>query len=213
MNQVYAEIVEVLPDLRRYALTLNRNPTAADDLIQDCVLRALVKCHLFNAGSNLRAWLFTIMHNVHISSVRRGKHIELPIDPDLAAARLWTKPAQEEALLMKALFKAMQDIPEAQRNVVLMVGVEGLSYEAIAERLQVRVGTVKSRASRGRDALRKALHGKDAYEAATVGGFDSGSSYPGAREIMGEWGETIEFADPERLRQRFTQAFGHLSHA
>jgi RNA polymerase sigma-70 factor (ECF subfamily) len=178
MNQVYAEIVEFLPELRRYALTLSQNPTVADDLIQDCVSRALVKCHLFNAGSNLRAWLFTIMHNVHISDVRRRKHIELPIDPDFAAASLWTKPTQEEALLMKALFEGMRNIPEAQRTVVLMVGVEGLSYEAIAERLKLPVGTVKSRVSRGRDALRKVLHGRDAYDAVTVGRLGDGSSDP-----------------------------------
>jgi RNA polymerase sigma-70 factor (ECF subfamily) len=118
------------------------------------------------------------MHNVHISSVRRRNQIELPIDPDLAAARLWVKPAQEDALLMKALFDAMQDVPEAQRVVILMVGVEGLSYGAIAERLKIPVGTVKSRASRGRDALRKALHGRDAYDVATVGRLGDGRSDP-----------------------------------
>jgi RNA polymerase sigma-70 factor (ECF subfamily) len=161
MNQVYAEIEDFIPQLRRYALALSHNPIAADDLVQESVARALTKADLFNAGTNLRAWLFTIMHNVHISSARRQKHIGMPIDPDIAAAVLTTQPTQESPLVMKALEKAMQVIPDAQRVAVIMAGIEGMSYEEIAEQLNVPVGTVKSRVSRGRDALRKALHGRE----------------------------------------------------
>ena len=71
MNQVYAEIEDYVPQLRRYALALSHNPVAADDLVQESVARALTKSDLFNAGTNLRAWLFTIMHNVHLSNARR----------------------------------------------------------------------------------------------------------------------------------------------
>jgi RNA polymerase sigma-70 factor (ECF subfamily) len=161
MNQVYAEIEDFIPQLRRYALALSHNPVAADDLIQESVARALMKSDLFNAGTNLRAWLFTIMHNIHISNTRRQKHIGMPIDPDIAAATLSTQPSQEAPLVMKALNKAMQVIPDSQRVAVIMAGVEGMSYEEISQHLDVPIGTIKSRVSRGRDALRKALHGRE----------------------------------------------------
>lgn len=161
MNQVYAEIEDFIPQLRRYALALCHNAVAADDLVQESVTRALTKSHLFKKGTNLRAWLFTIMHNVNISNARRNKHIGMPIDPDIAAATLSTQPNQEGPLTLKALEKAMQIIPDTQRVAVIMAGVEGMSYEEISERLDVPVGTIKSRVSRGRDALRRVLHGHE----------------------------------------------------
>ena len=150
-----------MPQLRRYALALCHNPTAADDLVQESVARALTKSDLFNTGTNLRAWLFTIMHNVHISNGRRQKYIGMPIDPDIAAATLSTQPTQEAPLVMKALNKALQVIPDTQRVAVILAGVEGMSYEEISTQLNVPIGTIKSRVSRGRDALRKALHGRE----------------------------------------------------
>jgi RNA polymerase sigma-70 factor (ECF subfamily) len=161
MNQVYAEIEEYLPQLRRYALALSHNPVAADDLVQESVTRALTKSRLFKDGTNLRAWLFTIMHNVHISNARRYKYIGAPIDPDIAAATLSTQAGQEEPLVLKAVEKAMESIPDTQRVAVILAGVEGMSYEEISEHLNVPVGTIKSRVSRGREALRTALHGRE----------------------------------------------------
>ena len=137
MNQVYAEIEGFVPQLRRYALALCHNPTAADDLVQESVARALTKSDLFNTGTNLRAWLFTIMHNVHISNGRRQKYIGMPIDPDIVAAKLSTQPTQEAPLVMKALNKALQVIPDTQRVAVILAGVEGMSYEEISVQLNV----------------------------------------------------------------------------
>ena len=159
MNQVYEEIAELLPQLRRYALKLCRNPTAADDLVQESIARALTKSHLFVSGTNLRAWVFTIMHNVFVSSCRRGKLIELPMDPGIAAASLSVQPTQELTLEVNTLIRAMKGIPETQRDAVLMAGYEGMSYENIAAHLNIPVGTIKSRVSRGRSALRLAMHG------------------------------------------------------
>jgi len=158
VNQVYTEIEGFVPHLRRYALALCRNLADADDLVQESMARALQKSHLFLAGSNLRAWLFTIMHNVHMSALRRRKHIGPPIDPDIAATILSVRPPQELALEMMALIKAMKGIPAAQREAVILVGVEEMSYEQTAEHLNVSIGTIKSRVSRGRDALRAAFH-------------------------------------------------------
>ena len=169
MNQVYAEIEEFVPQLRRYALTLCRNPTAADDLVQESIARALTKSHLFNSGTNLRAWVFTIMHNLNISNMRRQKYIGSPIDPDIAAATLSVQPTQELSVMVKALIKAMKGIPDTQRAAVMMVGVEGMSYERASEHLNVPIGTIKSRVSRGRDALRIALHGREGSYAQSVG--------------------------------------------
>jgi RNA polymerase sigma-70 factor, ECF subfamily len=159
MNQVYAEIEGFVPHLRRYALTLCRNLADADDLVQESMARALKKSHLFQGGTNLRAWLFTIMHNVHASAMRRRKYMGSPIDPDIAAAILSVLPQQELALEMMSVIKAMKGIPDTQREAVILVGVEEMSYEQTAERLNVPIGTIKSRVSRGRDALRAALHG------------------------------------------------------
>jgi RNA polymerase sigma-70 factor (ECF subfamily) len=161
MNQVYAEIGEIVPQLRRYASALCRDPVAAKDLVQESIARALKKSHLFNSGTNLRAWVFTIMHNLNISDVRRRKFMGSPIDSDIAAATLSVPPMQELSLEVNALIKAMKGIPEKQRVAVLMVGVDGVSYERASEHLKIPVGTVKSRVSRGRDALRLAMEGKE----------------------------------------------------
>ena len=158
MNQVYTEIEGFVPQLRRYAMALCRNLADADDLVQESMARALQKSHLFEGGSNLRAWLFTIMHNVHMSALRRRKYVGSPIDPDSAAAVLSVQPPQDLALEMMSLIKAMKGIPAPQREAVILVGVEEMSYEQTAEHLNVPIGTIKSRVSRGRDALRAALH-------------------------------------------------------
>lgn len=159
MNQVYEEIVGIIPQLRRYALMLCRNPTAADDLVQESIVRALTKSRLFTSGTNLRAWVFTIMHNVFVSSCRRGKLIEFLMDPEIAAARLSVQPTQELTLEVNALIRAMKGIPETQRDAVLMVGYDGMTHENIAAHLNIPIGTIKSRVSRGRHALRLAMHG------------------------------------------------------
>lgn len=159
MNQVYEEIVGLTPQLRRYALMLCRDHTAADDLVQDSIVRALTKSPLYRSNINLRAWVFTIMHNVFVSSCRRRKLIAFPIDPEIAAAKLTVQPTQELTLEVNALIRAMKGIPKTQRDAVLMVGTEGMAYENVAAHLNLPVGTVKSRVSRGRAALRIAMHG------------------------------------------------------
>ena len=99
------------------------------------------------------------MHNVHMSAMRRRKYVGSPIDPDIAAAMLSVRPPQELALEMMSLIKAMKGIPAPQREAMILVGVEEMSYEQTAERLNIPIGTIKSRVSRGRDALRAALYG------------------------------------------------------
>lgn len=163
MNQVYQEIEQHVPHLRRYARAIAHNPVAADDLVQESLTRALTKSHLFRPGTNLRAWLFTILHNLHITEMRRQTQIGFPVDPESVMASLAVPPMQDRGLVMKALHQAMQVLPDEQRLVILLAGVEGMTYEEIAALLDLPVGTVKSRISRGRAALRWTIeHGRPA---------------------------------------------------
>ncbi len=145
-------IAEQTPRLRRYARALTRDPVAADDLVQDCLERALLKKRLFRPDSDLRAWLFTIMHNVHIDARRRAKMSTVSLDE--MNDPIATPPAQEPALRIRDLAVALERLPDEQRQVVLLVGLEGMSYKAVAEILAMPVGTVMSRLARGRDRLR-----------------------------------------------------------
>jgi RNA polymerase sigma-70 factor (ECF subfamily) len=154
MSDVFNRIELEIPRLRRYARALTRDPSAADDLVQDCLARALAKSHLWQEGTDLRAWLFTILHNQYVNTVRRsvreGTVVEVSdTEPSLVAPAVQTK-----RLELRDLERALSRLPGEQRQVLLLVGMEGLRYEEVAEILSVPVGTVRSRLSRGRDALR-----------------------------------------------------------
>jgi len=161
MNEVYQEIERHIPHLRRYARAIARNPVAADDLVQESLVRALTKSHLYKPGTNLRAWLFTILHNQHITEVRRNGRAGIPVDPDDAASALSTRPNQESGLIMNALGRALRALPDNQRILIELVALDGKSYEEVAASHGIPVGTVKSRISRGRSRLRIALDGRD----------------------------------------------------
>ncbi len=159
-NQVYQEIEAQIPNLRRYAMVLAHNPVAADDLLQQSMTRALMKSHLFEPGTNLRAWLFTIMHNVHVSNVRHVAAMAPAVDPEMVENTFGGPAPQDGVIALRAMRKALATIPDGQRTAVLLAGVEGMSYEEIADRLNISIGTVKSRIHRGRRALRSALYGR-----------------------------------------------------
>ncbi|MGH7093314.1 MAG: sigma-70 family RNA polymerase sigma factor [Stellaceae bacterium] len=157
MTDISQQIDAEIPRLRRYARALMRNATAADDLVQDCLIRAISKQHLWKEGTDLRAWLFTILHNQHINLVRRSVPTLCEIretDPQLTCA-----PGQNARLALRDLDRALARLPKEQRTVVLLIGLEGMSYETAAEVTGVPVGTVRSRLSRGRDALREMMEG------------------------------------------------------
>ena len=157
MSEFHRLIEQQIPKLRRYARALTRNRDRADDLVQDTLGRALVKEQLWQPGTNLRAWLFTIMHNQNVNDVRRdlreswGLNIE-QISSTLTAA---TDPTATRKML--ELERALAQLPLEQQQVILLVGLEAMSYEDTAEILTIPVGTVRSRLSRGREALRKLL--------------------------------------------------------
>jgi RNA polymerase sigma-70 factor, ECF subfamily len=135
-----------------------RRVTRADDLVQSCLTRAVPKQHLWQPGTDLRAWLFTILHNQHVNDVRRavreGNTVELGEAPQLTV-----QSNAIPSLELRDLERAIGKLPAEQREVILLVGLEGMAYEEVATVLNVPVGTVRSRLSRGRDQLRPA-HGR-----------------------------------------------------
>lgn len=160
MNQVYSEIQNHIGDLKRYAHALTRNPTAAEDLVQEALARALSKSHLFRPGTDLRAWLFTILHNQHISDMRRRGANATTVDPDLLAQILSCRPDQDHGLILRAVEGALERLPEKQRSLINLMALDEMTYHQAAERTGLKVGTVKSRISRGRAKLRTALEGR-----------------------------------------------------
>jgi RNA polymerase sigma-70 factor (ECF subfamily) len=155
--EIYQRIEAEIPRLRRYARTLARDVTTADDLVQDCLVRALDKLHLWQEGTDLRAWLFTILHNQYVNQVRRSVREGSAVGLSETEPLLTRAPHQGRSLELRDLQRAMSKLPEEQRSVILLVGLEGMRYEEAAEVLSVPVGTVRSRLSRGRETLRRLM--------------------------------------------------------
>ncbi len=166
MNEPGQDFVPHIPRLRRYARALTGDRVRADDLVQDTLERALVKLHLWRPGSDLRAWLFTIMHNVHINQLRSKSGAAVALDDE--SVQPPASPAQADTLELRDLQAMLLRLPEEQRQVVLMVGLEQMTYEETAGVLGIPVGTVMSRLSRGRERLRALLTGVNAATALKV---------------------------------------------
>src|SRR5665213_813355 len=146
-----------IPRLRRYARALARDASRADDLVQNCLARALAKSHLWQPGTDLRAWLFTILHNQHVNDVRRAVREGISVPVDDVAPVLTVPSTQGSALRLRDLDRSLAKLPKEQRQVLLLVGLEGMRYEEVAAVLNVPVGTVRSRLSRGREMLRQLM--------------------------------------------------------
>jgi RNA polymerase sigma-70 factor, ECF subfamily len=157
MSEFHRLIEQQIPRLRRYARALTHDIARADDLVQDTLARALVKEDRWQPGTDLRAWLFTIMHNQNVNTVRRGIRESSGVDIEQAAATLIATTDPSASRQMLELERALAQLALEQRQVILLVGLEGMSYEETAGILSIPVGTVRSRLSRGRDALRKLL--------------------------------------------------------
>ena len=148
---------EQIPRLRRYARALTRNAPIADDLIQDCLIRAIAKQHLWQPGTDLRAWLFTILHNQHVNFVRKANNKGVSVEVEQVAPFLPVEPNALPSLELRDLRAALAKLPIEQREAILLVGLEGMDYEGTAKVLNVPIGTVRSRLSRGRDELRRLM--------------------------------------------------------
>ena len=156
-------ITEHIPSLRRYARVLTGDAWAADDLVQDTLERACSKWALWTAGTDLRAWLFTLMHNVFVNQVRRSvrqvaEGVSVDVD-DVQAELVAPEAAIDQSLdLQRCLLR----LPEDQRAVLLLVSLQDMSYEEVARVTGVPIGTVMSRLSRGRSRLRELMDGAPA---------------------------------------------------
>ena len=146
------EIIVHLPALRAFALSLCRDGTLADDLVQDTLLKAWHKFDLFRPGTNLRAWLFTILRNGFFSGRRRGAREVADVDGALTD-QLASKPAHDGHLALAELSAALDRLPADQREALILVGALGFSVEEAAETCGCAPGTIKSRANRGRRAI------------------------------------------------------------
>jgi RNA polymerase sigma-70 factor (ECF subfamily) len=145
-----------IPRLRRYARALTRDVARADDLVQSCLTRALAKQHLWQPGTDMRAWLFTILHNQHVNDVRRSVRERVTIAVEEAPV-LSVAPGAMAALELRDLEAAIAKLAPEQRQVILLVGLEGMQYEEVALILGIPIGTVRSRLSRGREQLRRLM--------------------------------------------------------
>ncbi|MFN3930666.1 MAG: sigma-70 family RNA polymerase sigma factor [Brevundimonas sp.] len=145
-----------VPSLRAFAWSLSRNGADADDLVQETLTKAWIYRHRFQPGTNLRAWLFTILRNSWYSSVQKRRR-EVEDGDGHHAARLTAEGNQEWSVELNALKLALEDLPPEHREAIVMVGAAGLSYEEAAEIAGCALGTIKSRVNRARNRLAEAL--------------------------------------------------------
>jgi RNA polymerase sigma-70 factor (ECF subfamily) len=158
----HPELVAAIPRLRRYARVLTGDSTRADDLVQDTLARAWEKRRLWQAGTDLRAWLFTVMHNVHVNQLallrREAANVSLDADPNGAGWQLAVRGNQQDRVELMEVVAQMGRLPAEQREVLLLAAVEEMQYDEIAIVLAVPIGTVMSRLSRARDKLRRLVN-------------------------------------------------------
>jgi RNA polymerase sigma-70 factor, ECF subfamily len=146
------ELTLHLPALRAFAISLTRNVTTADDLVQDTIVKAWTNMDKFEPGTNLRAWLFRILRNTFFSTARKHKR-EVP-DPDgIHASRMFVKPDHDGKLAFSEFLVAFDKLSPEHREVLVLVGANGYSYEEAADMIGCAIGTIKSRSSRARARL------------------------------------------------------------
>ncbi|MCF8487324.1 MAG: RNA polymerase sigma factor [Rhodobacteraceae bacterium] len=167
------EIVEHLASLRAFAISLTRNSATADDIVQDTVIKAWSNIDKFESGTNMRAWLFTILRNTYYSLHRKRRREVQDIDGEYAA-QMSVKPDHDGRLAMTDFRVAFAQLADEQREALILVGASGFSYEEAAAMCGCAVGTIKSRANRGRARLADLLHLEDGdsmelTDAATLG--------------------------------------------
>lgn len=157
---IRTEVIAVLPHLRAFARFLTGHRERADDLVQDAVVRALTAAHQFQPGTNFKAWMFTILRNLFYNEGRKARMKTDSLD-EMNEAQHSMGPTQESGLEFDDFRRAFWRLSEEQREVLILVGASGVSYEEAAEICGVAVGTIKSRVSRARTQLTRILSGTE----------------------------------------------------
>jgi len=150
------QVIALIPALRAFAWSISRNGADADDLVQDTLIKAWSHRDKFETGTNLRAWLFTILRNTYYTSVVRRRR-EVRDEDDQHARALTLQPTQEWGLAIHALQAALDQLPSEHREALILVGAAGLSYEEAADICGCALGTIKSRVNRARARLLKVM--------------------------------------------------------
>ena len=161
MSEKVEAVLREVPRLRRYAVALLSDRGRADDLVQDTLERALSRLQLWQSGTDMRRWLFTIMHNIHVNAVRRSIRRGHETALDDVEDRLTQAASQTDSVVVRDLAKALKDLPAEQVEVLLLVALEGMAYREVAQVLDIPLGTVMSRLSRARQSLRRLLDGEE----------------------------------------------------
>jgi RNA polymerase sigma-70 factor (ECF subfamily) len=159
MSHFFSEMERCIPSLRRYAVALLRERDKADDLVQDCLERAIRKRFLWRRAGSMRGWLFTMMHNIHISQVRKSGCQPNTVEFEEVANDIHAEAGMGQGGWTRDIAFCLEQLPEQQRQVILLVALEGFSYGEASKLLQVPQGTVMSRLSRAREQLRKMMEG------------------------------------------------------
>ena len=157
LHHVDGLIIDQIPHLRRYARALTGDPARADDLVQDCLERAWSRLHQWRHRKHIRGWLFTILHNLYVNTVKRQASGPNLVSVDNLENLRAVRGNQDGVLELRELDHALRKLSPADRGIILLVGLEQLSYRETAEILGVPVGTVMSRLSRAREKLRASL--------------------------------------------------------
>lgn len=152
-------LIDHIPDLRRYARSLTFNPDDADELLQDCLERALSRLHLLREDSNMRSWAFTVMHNIYCNWIKsmKGRPAHVRLDETLFAAGV--EAHQDASAELTIAVGMLRQLSDRQREIITLIAIKGISYREAAQRLDVPIGTVMSRLSRARERLRALVVG------------------------------------------------------
>ena len=151
------EIVNEMDGLRKFAYKLTHNHHNAEDLLHSTLVRAIEKKHLFKEGTNLYSWASKIMFNLFVSDYRRKTKFETQYDPENYIEKQFVESDQDEKMEFKMVQRAMRDLSRDHRSILTMICIKGMRYAEVSEKLQIPVGTVRSRLSRAREALQNRL--------------------------------------------------------
>ena len=162
MDEFLSQLTKSIPALRRYAYALVRNSSTADDLVQDCLERGLRKRSQWKGEGSLNSWLYRILSNIQLNHYRASNHNPLDksseITEKLAMAPQFQKPANQlDRLYLQDLDKAIAELPDEQKQILLLITLEGLGYREVAKIMEIPSGTVMSRLSRARENIRKKM--------------------------------------------------------